>query len=115
MKRVAGMFDSQADAGRAVNELDSLGLEEGSIRVITKQGATEGDSIFTPIADALTPGDDRVSSSLSAAGLGRDEAEFYSEELDEEGALVIAEVDDAQEAQALEMMRRAGGRAYDRS
>jgi len=115
MKRVAGLFDSQADAERAVNELDSLGLEEGSIRVITKGGATQGDSIFTPIADALTPGDDRVSSSLSSAGLGQEEAEFYSEEMDEEGALVIAEVDDDQEARAREIMRRVGGKAYERS
>jgi hypothetical protein len=115
MKRIASIFDSQADAERAVDELDSLGLEEGRIRVMTKEGATRGDSIFTPIADALTPGDDRVSSSFATAGAGEETAEFFSQELDEGGAIVIAEVDDAQEAQALEMLRRAGGRAYERS
>jgi hypothetical protein len=113
MKTVAGIFDSQADAEAAINELSRIGLEEDSIHLVNGTGTAGGGSILSPLADALTPGDDHVSSMLTRYGLSAEEAEFYSEEIDPEGVILVVDAPEEHHAEVLGAMRRANGRIRD--
>lgn len=113
MKTVAGMFDSQADAEAAINELSRIGLEEDSIRMVNRSGVAGGTSILAPLAEALSPGDDHVSSTLTGLGLSAEEAAFYSDELDAEAVVLVVDTPDEHHAEVLTAMRRANGRIRD--
>ena len=42
MSTIVGMFDDHQQAQQVINELDGLGLEEGSIHVLTREGVESG-------------------------------------------------------------------------
>jgi hypothetical protein len=107
MSTIVGMFDEQQQAERAVNGLDALGLEEGSIHVLTRARLEGNNSLFTAFARALRPGDGAVSSELMRLGLDREEAEFYEEELDEKSVVVVVMADGERGDQAMAVMREA--------
>lgn len=110
MKTVAGVFDTQVQAERAVSELSKLGLAEDSIRTVRRSGLdSSGRGIFASLANAIRPGDDAASSSLTALGLSSEEAEFYDQELDEDGALVIVYTSDEHHDEVMRIMRSAEG------
>ena len=108
METVVGIFDNQVDAEKAVNELDALGLPEDSIRVL-RRGDAGGGGLFSSFANVFSSGNDPVSSELTRMGLSREEAEFYEEELHNEGVLVTARVSEDDHARVMSIMRDANG------
>lgn len=107
MPTVVGIFDNQMDAGDAVNDLDALGLEEDSIRVITRRSVERSDSLLGSLARAFTGGDSPITSGLTEAGLSAEEAEFYEQEMDEESVLVVVEAEDEHYDGVMDIMQRS--------
>ena len=107
MSTIVGMFDDQQAAQRAVNGLDALGLEEGSIHVLSRSGLERDGSLLGNLARAFQSGDGAVSSELIRLGLDREEAEFYEEELDEESLLVVVRADGENGDRAMHVMQEA--------
>ena len=108
MPVIVGMFDNQEDAGDAVDALDALGLEEGAIHVLSRSRLERNGTLFGDLARAFRPGDSAVSQELRSLGVDGEAAEFYDEELDANGILVVAQVGDDDEAAAEQAMERAG-------
>ena len=75
METVVGIFDSQVDAEKAVNELDALGLPEDGVRVL-RRGDAGGGGLFSSFASVFSSGNDPVSNELTRMGLSCEEAEF---------------------------------------
>ena len=111
METVVGIFDNQVDAEKAVNELDALDLPEDSIRVLRRGGRGDagGGGLFSSFANAFSSGSDPVTNELTRIGLTREEAEFYNEELHDEGVLVTARVSEDDHARVMTIMRDANG------
>lgn len=109
MDIVVGIFDNQQDAEEAVNQLDALDLEPDTIRVMTRSRIERGEGFFGSLARSFSGGDSPVSSALTSFGLDAEEAEFYDQELDEEGVLVAVKVDDDQAPRVMSAMREANG------
>lgn len=107
MSTIVGMFDDQQQAQQAVNGLDALGLEEGSIHVFSRAELASDDSLFGAFARAIRPGDGAVSSELIRLGLDREEAEFYEEELDGDSVVVVVQADGDAGDQAMSVMQKA--------
>ena len=108
METVVGIFDNQVDAEKAVNELGALGLPEDGIRVL-RRGDAGGGGLFSSFANVFSSGNDPVSNELTRMGLSREEAEFYEEELHDEGVLVTARVSEDDHARVMNIMRDANG------
>ena len=107
MSTIVGMFDDHQAAQRAINGLDALGLEEGSIHVLSRSELSRDGSLIGDIARAFRSGDGAVSSELIRLGLDREEAEFYEEELDEESLLVVVKADGDTGDRAMNVMQEA--------
>ncbi|MEX2536408.1 MAG: hypothetical protein WD273_12505 [Trueperaceae bacterium] len=107
MSTIVGMFDDQLAAERAINGLDALGLDEGSIHVLSRAELSRGGSLIGAFARALRPGDGAVSSELIRLGLDREEAEFYEEELDEDSVVVVVNADGENGDRAMTVMQEA--------
>lgn len=107
MSTIVGMFDDQQAAQRAVSDLDALGLEEGSIFVLSRNEIEQDGSLIGTLARAFRGGDGAVSSELMRLGLDREEAEFYEEELDEESLLVVVRADGERGDRAMNVMQEA--------
>lgn len=93
MSTIVGMFDDHRRAERAINELDALGLDEGSIHVLTRSQVAGDSDIITAFARALRAGTGAVSNELIRLGLDREAAEFYEEELDDESIIVAVQAE----------------------
>ncbi len=109
MSTIVGMFDDHQQAQQVINELDGLGLEEGSIHVLTREGVESGGTFLSSIARAVRPGSGELSSELIRLGLNRQEAEYYEEELDPEGVVVLVQAQGEQGDRAMEILRKAHG------
>jgi hypothetical protein len=109
MATVVGIFDKQSDASRAVNNLDALGLEPDSIRVLTRGRLEEQDSWLGALGRVFTAGDTPLEANLTQMGLTREEAEFYEQELGEDGILVAVETDEKTD-HVMQVMRGANAR-----
>lgn len=109
MDVIVGIFDNQSDAETAVDKLDALGLEPDTIRVMTRAGIERGDGFFGSLARAFSATGTAVGSALTSFGLGREEAEFYEEELGDEGVLIAVKADDDHAPGVLAAMRDANG------
>lgn len=110
MSMTVGIFDDQDAAEDAIDRLDALGLDEGSIHVLTRQRAERGeDSLAGFFARAFRGGDGTIARELTRLGLDREEAEFYEEELDEDSVLLAVEADDEADDAVLAIMRPASG------
>ena len=107
MSTIVGMFDDPKAAQRAIDGLDALGLEEGSIHVLTRAELEKGGSLIGDIARSFRAGRGEVSSELIRLGLDREEAEFYEEELDEESLLVVVRADGENGDRAMAVMQEA--------
>lgn len=107
MSTIVGMFDDQQAAQQAVNGLDALGLDEGSIHVLTRSELTRDGSLIGALARAVRGGEGAVSSELMRLGLDREEAEFYEEELDEESVVVVVRADGENGDRAMSVMQEA--------
>jgi hypothetical protein len=107
MSTIVGMFDDQLQAQKAVNGLDAIGLEEGSIHVLTRGELTRDSSLIGAFARAIMPGDGAVSSELMRLGLDSEEAEFYEEELGEDGVVVVVKADGEHGDRAMTVMQAA--------
>lgn len=108
MSTIVGIFHDGADAAGAIDRIDTLGVDEGRIHVLTRRGTEAGrESLFGALARAFRGGGDAIGGDLIRLGLDREEAEFYDEELDEEGLLLAVEADDDQEAEVLAIMSEA--------
>lgn len=108
-----GIFANQQEAEQAVNELDALGLDEGSIHVMTREQAeSNSNGVLGGIARALSAEGGAVSSSLTSLGLDAEEAEFYERELGETG-VIIAVTDDDHADSVMRIMRAANGTVRD--
>lgn len=107
MSTIVGMFDDQQQAQQAVNALDALDLDEGSIHVLTRGELNRDDSLLTAFARALRPGGGAVSSELMRLGLDREEAEFYEEELGPDSVVVVVRADGDRGDRAMAVMREA--------
>jgi hypothetical protein len=107
MSTIVGMFNDQVQAQRAVNGLDALGLEEGSIHVLSRAELDRNNSLFAAFARAIRPGEGAVSSELMRLGLDREEAEFYEEELDDDSVVVVVNADGERGDMAMTVMQEA--------
>lgn len=107
MSTIVGMFDDQKAAQQAVTGLDALGLEEGSIHVLSRSELERDGSLIGNLARAFRAGDGAVSSELMRLGLDREEAAFYDEELDEESLLVVVKADGENGDRAMNVMQEA--------
>jgi hypothetical protein len=107
MSTIVGMFNEQTQAQRAVNGLDAIGLEEGSIHVLTRRDLSADTSLFGAFARAIRPGEGVVSSELMRLGLDREEAEFYEEELGDDSVVVVVNADGERGDMAMAVMREA--------
>ena len=102
------VLSNQVDAEKAVNELGALGLPEDGVRVL-RRGDAGGGGLFSSFANVFSSGNDPVSNELTRMGLSREEAEFYEEELHDEGVLVTARVSEDDHARVMNIMRDANG------
>jgi hypothetical protein len=107
MSTIVGMFDDQRQAQEAVNGLDAIGLDEGSIHVLTRAEVSRDNSLFTAFARAIRPGDGAMSSELMRLGLDSEEAEFYEEELSEDSVVVVVKADGERGDRAMAVMQEA--------
>ncbi|MEX2542187.1 MAG: hypothetical protein WD314_10260 [Trueperaceae bacterium] len=107
MSTIVGMFDDQLQAQQAVNGLDALGLDEGSIHVLSRGELNRDSSLFAAFARAIRPGDGAVSSELMRLGLDREEAEFYEEELGDDSVVVVVKADGERGDMAMTVMQEA--------
>ena len=108
MSITVGIFESQDGAEGAIDRLDALGLDEGSIHVMTRRRIERsGDTIFGSLARAFHGGDGAISAELIRLGLDREEAKFYEEELEDDAVLLAVEAGDERDDGVLAIMRDA--------
>lgn len=102
-----GIFQSHDDAEEAIDRLSDLGLDEGSIHVLTRRGVERGgDTLFASLARAFR-GEGDLSGELTRLGVDSEEAVFYEEELEDEGVLLAVETDDDDQGEVLAILREA--------
>lgn len=113
MSTIVGMFDDHRRAERAINELDALGLDEGSIHTLTRSQVAGDSDIITSVARALGPGTGAVSGELIRLGLDREAAEFYEEELADESIIIAVQADGETGDRAMEILQGANAAVRD--
>ena len=110
MAVVVGIFEDQDSAERAVNRLAALEVGEGDIHVMTRDEVEGGGRSFLgSVAGALSAGTSALGGALTRLGLTSEEAEFYEQELGEEGVLVAVETGDRDAAAITSALREANG------
>ena len=106
MSITVGIFENQQNAETAIDRLDALGLDEGAIHALTREGADRGgDSLVGVFARAFRGGDGAIGGELTRLGLGREEADFYEQELEEGSILLAVEADDEHDDDVLAILR----------
>lgn len=111
MSTTVAVFDDLDATQRTIDRLDALGLDEGSIHVVTRRSAEPG-SWLAVFSRVLTPDEGEVASELSRLGVGDEEARFYEEELDEEGAIIVIDGEDRHDAEVRDILERGSGTLY---
>lgn len=103
-----GMFGSSDRGEDAIDTLVRAGVQEGNIHPITRQRLERDDRrAIAVLTRAVGFGTGMVSNELTRLGLGHEEAEFYEEELEDEGMLIAVETDDENEERILAVLRDA--------
>lgn len=109
MSTIVGIFEDQESAETAIDRLDALEVDEGSIHVLSRNETGGGGSLLGSVARAVSAGNTPLESRLTQLGLSRDEAAFYEQELGDEGVIVAVEADDDLDPEILAVMREANG------
>jgi hypothetical protein len=117
-KVIVALYDDVALAQKAVDALVAEGLPRPEVSVLSNEtiaavpGAAVGSGEYGPLGDAEVSGADLVPR-LTRLGVGRSEAEAYTEGVRRGGGLVVVCTDDARAARATEIMDRAGALDYE--
>jgi hypothetical protein len=124
MTTIASLFESQAEATKALDALAAADIDDVDIRVIESEDeASQGPSSGT--IPALNPAQGPVGAAAPAAGwqglimgsdLEEEEADFFIEGVRDGGVLVLVEdVDEEQEETVTQILRDNGGRTYEQA
>jgi hypothetical protein len=109
MSVIVGIFEDQESVEGAIDRLATLDIDEGDIHVMTRYQVERGSSFLGSLGQALSAGDTPIESRLTGLGLTAEEAQFYEQELGEEGVLVAVRAPDDQDGAVMSVMREANG------
>ena len=108
MSITVGIFESQQHAEDAIDRLDALGVAEGAIHVMTREGAQRRDaSLVGAFARAFRGGGGAIGSELRRLGADPEEADFYERALEGDAVLLAVEADAEHEDGVLSILREA--------
>jgi len=118
MSKVVTLFESQAEATRALDALHSSDYENIETEVIesVRELDYRGTGIAAPAPNASTgvAGAVTIPNPLADKDLDDEEAAWFAEGVRGGGVLVIAEVDDEAAGSVERILRDHGGRTYEK-
>ena len=118
MSKVVSLFESQAEATRALDALHSSDYESIETEVIEHVRELDygGTGIVAPAPNASSgvAGAVTIPNPLQDADLDDEEAAWFAEGVRGGGVLVVAEVDDEAANSVKEILRDHGGRTYEK-
>lgn len=125
MTVIASLFESQAEATRALDALAAADIGDVDTRVIeSEEEASQGPSSGTiPALDPAAPGPAGAAapvagwqSLIMGSDLEEDEADFFIQGVRDGGVLVLVrEADEEHEETIEQILRENGGRAYEQA